>query len=116
MKTAILTAAMIILMTAANAGTNSDSVNTPTAAVQIFKACIVHPSANFIDFRVANPASEKVVLKIYNDKKVKIFHRTIRKNVEMSIKCDMSNCGAGTYTCVVERNGQEELRQLITLN
>jgi hypothetical protein len=116
MKTAILTAAMMILMTAANARTLDDTINSIPSAEQIFKVCIVQPGANIINFRVANPAAEKVVLKIYNDEMVKIFHRTIKSNKELSIKCDMSNCGSGTYTCVVERNKKEELRKRITLN
>jgi len=116
MKTAILTAAMIILMTAANAMTNSDNIYGPGSVEQVFKASIVQPAADMINFRVANPDAEKVVLKIYNGKKVKVFHRTTRSSKELSIKCDMSNCDSGTYTCVVERNGKEELRKLITLN
>jgi hypothetical protein len=116
MKTAILTAAMMILMTAAQARTIDDTTYTTASAGQIFKVWVIQPDANIIKFRVNNPNEEKVVMKIYNDKKVKVFHRTIKNENKQSISCDMSNCGSGTYTCVVERNGREELRKLITLN
>jgi hypothetical protein len=116
MKTTILTAAMIILMIAANAKPLYDTVYTPVTREQSFNVIIIQPSAEIINFRVSNPDAEKVVLKIYNGKKVKVFHRNVKSYKELSIKCDMSNCEAGTYTAVVERNGQETLRKLITLN
>ena len=116
MKTAILTAAMMILMTAAQARIIDDTISSSTPAGQLFKVWVIQPDVNFIKFRVNNPNEEKVVLKIYNDKKEKIFHRTIKSENKQSISCDMSNCGSGTYTCVVERNGREELRKIVTLN
>jgi hypothetical protein len=116
MKTTILTAALVVLMTAANAKPLYDTVYTPVTREQSFNATIVQPSADIINFRVSNPEKEKVVLKIYNGKKVKVFHRNVKSYKELSIKCDMSNCEAGTYTAVVEKNGQETLRKLITLN
>ena len=115
MKTAILTAAMMILMTAASARTINDTISNPLPATQEFKASIVQPSAHFINFRVANPTSDKVVMKIFNEKKVKVFHRATKSSREMSIKCDMRNCDSGIYTCVVERNGQVELRKQVTI-
>jgi len=116
MKTAILTAAMIILMTVASARTFTDTITSTGSPAQIFKVWVIQPDANIIKFRVKNPAEEKVVLKIFNDKKVKIFHRTVKNSKELSISCDMSNCGTGTYTCVVESNGREMVRKPITLN
>ncbi len=114
MKTAILTAAMMILMTVASAGTFTDTTSVPGPAQQIFKAWVIQQDNNQIKFRVHNPSEEKVVLKIYNDKNVKVFHRTVKSEKDMSIIADMTNCSAGIYTCVVERNGQEEVRKPIT--
>ncbi len=114
MKTAILTAALMILMTVASAMTLTDTTSTPATAEQIFKVWVIQQDANLIKFRVHNPSEEKVVLKIYNDKNVKVFHRTVKSEKDMSIIADMTNCGAGTYTCVVLRNGQEEVRKPIT--
>jgi hypothetical protein len=118
MKTAILTAAMMILMTAAvSARTIETNVNPGSPEKVEFKAMIVQPSTHMINFRVANPSSDKIVMKIYNDKKVKVFHRVTKKNAELSIKCDMNNVESGVYTAVVLRNGQEEIRkQFIILN
>jgi len=117
MKTAILTAAMMILMTTAFAGKTNVNVNPGSPEKVEFKASIVQPSAHFINFRVANPTSDKVVMKIYNEKKVKVFHRATKKDVDLSIKCDLSNCVSGIYTCVVLRNGKEEVRkQFVILN
>jgi hypothetical protein len=116
MKTAILTAALMILMTTTYARTNADTIKTSSVPGQNFKVWVIQPDENIIKFRVNNPYEEKVVLKIYNDKKEKVFHRTIKNEKAQSISCEMSNCGAGTYTCVVVRNGREEVRKQITLN
>ena len=118
MKTTILTAALFIVMTVAGAMPHPDSVNTTTLSIeQQFRAMIVQPGDHIIDFRVSNPESDKVVMKIYNEKKVKVFHRSTKKNVDLSIKCDMTNCDTGIYTCVIIRDGQEELRkQFMILN
>jgi hypothetical protein len=115
MKTAILTAAMMILMTTAFSRTIDDNVNPGSPEKQEFKVTIVQPSDHMINFRVANPLSDKVVMKIYNEKRVKVFHRSTKKDKDMSIKCDMTNCDSGLYTCVVLRNGQEELRKQFTI-
>jgi hypothetical protein len=117
MKTAILTAAMMILMTVTYARTNDVNVNPGTPEKVEFKASIVQPTNQTINFRISNPEADKVVMKIYSEKKVKVFHRTTKSAKEYSIKCDMSQIESGIYTCVVVRNGQEELRkQVVILN
>ena len=115
MKTAILTATLMILMTAATARTINDTVNTPVFAEQAFWARVVQPESDMIKFSVRNPDADKVVLKIYNDEMIKIFHRTLKSEKSVNIQCDLSNCEAGTYTCVVKRNGLEEVRKEFTL-
>jgi hypothetical protein len=118
MKTTILTAALFIVITIVSGMSIPDSVNvSPLTIEQQFRATIVQPGTHMINFRVSNPESDKVVMKIYNEKKVKVFHRATKKNVDLSIKCDMTNCDSGIYTCVIIRNGQEELRkQFMILN
>jgi hypothetical protein len=118
MKTAILTAAMMILMTLTlSARTTDDNVNPGSPDKVEFKATIAQPNNHMINFRVANPSSDKVVLKIYNEDKVKVFHKVTKNRKEYSVKCDMTNVESGVYTAVVLRNGQEETRkQLIILN
>ena len=107
---------MMILMISVNARTLNDTVYNPVLKEQSFKVAVVQPDGNTIDFRVQNPAAEKVILKIYNEDMVKIFHRTLKDEKEISIRCDLSNCEAGSYTAVVKRNGQEEVRKVINLN
>jgi hypothetical protein len=117
MKTAILTAAMMILMSVSFARTTDNSVNPGSPEKVEFKATIAQPSNSMINFRVANPESDKIVMKIYNEKNEKIFHRVTKSTKDYSIKCDMSNVDSGIYTCVILRNGQEEIRkQLIVMN
>ena len=117
MKTTILTAALFIVITAASAMTVNDTISLTTpVAVQEFKANIIQPSMHILNFRIANPAADKVVMKIYNEKKVKVFHRSTKKIKELSIRCNMQNCSPGLYTCVIERNGKEELRKKFSVN
>jgi len=115
MKTAILTAAMMILMTAASVCAPSDSVNTYKADEQNFKVWVFQPAGAIIRFRVVKPIEEKVVLKIYGEKNNKLYQRTIKNDKGLEVNCDMSEFGKGTYTCVVERNGREVVRKPITL-
>jgi hypothetical protein len=115
MKTAILTAAMMILMTAAGARTINDTVSNPLPVEKVFKVTIFQPSAHMINFRVANPTADKVVMKIYNEKKVKVLYRATKTTKDFSLKCDLTNCDPGIYTAVVERNGQEEARKQILI-
>jgi hypothetical protein len=116
MKTVILTAALMILMTAASVCAPTDSVNTYKAGEQNFKVWVNQPAGDIIKFRVIKPAKEKVVLKIYGEKNNKIYQRTIKNDTGLEVNCDMSEFANGTYTCVVERNGREVVRKPITLN
>lgn len=118
MKTAILTAAMMILMTAAvSARTIDDNINPGSPEKIEFKAKVFQPGSSAIGFRIANPSSDKVVLKLYNEKHVKVFHKVVKKNINLSVKCDLANAASGIYTAVVFRNGKEEIRkEFVILN
>jgi hypothetical protein len=117
MKTTILTAALILLVSLANARTITDTISNPLPKNEQFKAFILQPTEDMIKFRVTNPALDKVVLKIYDQDNVKVFHRSTKKNKVYSLGCDMTKCESGVYTCVVERNGEKELtRQFIIIN
>jgi hypothetical protein len=115
MKTAILTATLMILMTAATYSAPADSVNSNNSQEQYFKVWVNQPSGDIIKFRVIKPSEEKVVLKIYGEKNNKIYQRTIKKDKGLELTCDMSDFTRGNYTCVVERNGKEVVRKPITL-
>lgn len=116
MKTTILSAALMILMTVATARESADTINSFKSDEQTFKVWVNHPSGDIIMFRVIKPTEEKVVLKIYGEKNNKIFQRKIKSEKGLEVNCDMSDFGTGTYTCVVERNGREVVRKSITLN
>jgi hypothetical protein len=95
MKTTILTAAFLILVSLTNARTNPDSISSLSPRNEQFRAYVLQPDEDMIKFRVSNPSSDKVVLKIYNEDNVKVFHRSIKKDRSYSIACDMKNCESG---------------------
>jgi hypothetical protein len=115
MKTTIVTAAMMILMTAATASASIDTINSFKSPEQTFKVLVNAPESNMIKFTLVKPAEEKVLLKIYGEKNNKLFQRVIKSENGLEVNCDMSDFGSGTYTCVVERNGKEVMRKAITL-
>jgi hypothetical protein len=116
MKTAILTAAMMILMTATTINAAPDSTTTVIPREQAFKAIVSLHDSDVIQFRVAKPTGEKVTLIIYGERNNKVYQRNIRKEKVITLDCVMTNMNKGNYTCVVERNGKEVVRKAITLN
>ena len=116
MKTAILTAAMMVLMTAATINAAPDSTTTAIPREQAFKAVVNLQDGDVIQFRVAKPSNEKVTLIIYGEKNNKVYQRNLRKEKGIALNCDMTQMNKGAYTCVVERNGKEVVRKTITLN
>lgn len=115
MKTTIATAALMILMTAASVYAGPDSTWNKVPSELAFKATVNLQVNDIIEFRVEKPAGEKVVLKIYRHNNNKIYQKTLRKQKGIELNCDMSQMGKGTYTCVIERNGEEVVRKAITL-
>ncbi|HNQ82271.1 MAG TPA: hypothetical protein PLW31_00915 [Bacteroidales bacterium] len=115
MKTAILTAAMMILMTAANARTIADTNYYQGSPVKTFQASVIKTGPVMIRFSVLNPENDKVILKVYNEDQVKVYQKTVRKSNVTNIGCDMSNAEKGRYTFVVIRNGKEEVKKSIIL-
>jgi len=116
MKTAIVTAAMMILMTAATVNAAPDSTTTLNPTDQAFKASVNLQANAVIQFRIAKPADEKVSLIIFSEKNNKVYQRNLRKEKGIALDCDMTDMKKGTYTCVVERDGKEVVRKSITLN
>lgn len=116
MKTAILTAALMIVMTVSFAEVKPDTLSNTSKNEKNFKVWVINPADMTLQFNVSNPDNDKVVLKIYNDEMAKIFHRTVKNEKEASVSADLSKLGTGTYTYVVERNGKEEVRKTINLN
>jgi ABC-type thiamine transport system substrate-binding protein len=116
MKTTILTAAMMILMTAASLNAAPDSTTSVISKDLAFQAAVNLQANEIIEFRVEKPAGEKVSLIIYGGKNNMVYQRILRKENSIALDCDMTYMKKGTYTCVVERNGKEVVRKSITLN
>jgi hypothetical protein len=115
MKTTIAIAALMVLMTAASLNAATDTTWTKISKDLAFEAAVNLQTDNIIEFRVAKPASDKVVLKIYAENNNKIYQKTLHEEEGLELNCDMSDFGKGTYTCVVVRNGKEVVRKSITL-
>jgi hypothetical protein len=115
MKTTIATAALMILMTAATVNATPDTSWTKLNSDLAFEATVNLQANDIIEFRVAKPSGEKVVLKIYSEKNNKIYQKTLKREKAIELNCDMSDMGNGTYSCVIERNGEEVVRKDITL-
>jgi hypothetical protein len=77
MKTAILTAAMMILMTAANAIPFADTSNYFSAPDKAFQATVTWIDNNLVKLAFTNPDEGTVVLKVYNDDMVKVYQRKV---------------------------------------
>ena len=115
MKTTIATAALMVLMTAASLNAAPDTTRTQISKDLAFEATVNLQVNNIIEFRVAKSAGDIVVLKIYGANDHKIYQRKLRKEEGLELNCDMSDMDKGTYTCVIERNGEEVVRKAITL-
>ncbi len=115
MKTTIATAALMVLMTAASLTAAPDTTSTRISKDLAFEATVNLQVDNIIEFRVAKPAGDVVILKIYGEHNNKIYQRKLRKEAGLELNCDMTKYGKGNYTAVIERNGVEVLRKAITL-
>lgn len=115
MKTTIAIAALMVLMTAARINAMPDSTRTKISNEVAFQAAVNARAGNVIEFRVAKPTGEKVVLMIYAKDNNKVYQRTLHTDKPVELNCDMKDFGKGTYTCVIERNGQEVVRKAVTL-
>jgi hypothetical protein len=47
---------------------------------------------------------------------VKVYHRNLKSEKKIVLGVDLSKCCKGTYTFIVTRNGNEELRKEFTVN
>lgn len=115
MKTMILTAAMIFLMTSLTVWATDDSSSVYREEGRKLETAIKVQPSNIIEFRVINPDHEKVTFVIYGEKNNKIFSRTLRNDDGIRFGCDMKDWNRGTYVCVIEKNGTELNRKAVTL-
>jgi hypothetical protein len=116
MKTRIITTTILVLALSltvlADGKKESAPVTTSNVTVKDCQFCINEYRNNIIEFRMVKENDEKITLKIYNDKGVKLFHRNFRKANGFELDCDLSNLRNGNYTFVVEKDNQEILRKV----
>jgi|GEM_PF-3555068 len=115
MKTMILTAAMMLLLTTASVWASEDSSATYSQVAGNQLAFIKLQPSNIIEFRVLSADHEKVTLMIYGEKNNKIFSRTLRIDDATRFGCDMKDFSRGSYECVIKKNGNEIARRTVTL-
>ncbi|MBW6459315.1 MAG: hypothetical protein K0B08_01975 [Bacteroidales bacterium] len=115
MKTMIVTAAMMLLLTTASAWASEDSSATFSPVAENQLAFIKLQPSNIIEFRVVNADHEKITFTIYAEKNNKIYKRTLRNDHGIRFGCDMRDFGRGSYECVIEQNGTEIARRTVTL-
>jgi hypothetical protein len=111
MKTRIITTAVLVLALSINVLADgkkeSALVSTASISVEDCQFCINEYRNNIVEFRMLKENDEKVTLKVYSDKGVKIFHRNFRKATGLELDCDLSNLRDGEYTFVIEKEGKE---------
>jgi hypothetical protein len=115
MKTMILTAAMMILMIANPSWANADTTSTGNPGSAAFDATVKVKLSEVIEFTVNNPSSEKVTLTIIGEGNNKLFERKVSGDKALRIDCNMKDFGKGTYTCLVEKNGEAVVYQSVTI-
>lgn len=116
MKTTILTAALMILLTTFSVRASEETIYANSPEKQAFVTSVRLKQADIIEFLVINPDREKVTLKIIGERNNKIYQRTIKKEDSIRLGCDMQNFNQGTFVCVIEKNGFEVNRTAITLD
>ena len=105
MKTTILTSALILLLSAANASVSVDSTGSNNTKENNDYVWVIKSEDNMIRFNVANPMHEEIVLKIYNEDNVKVFQESAKDVDAVKVNCDLTIAGKGDYTCIIKRRG-----------
>lgn len=116
MKTIIATFVLVSLMltTAAWAGKNPEKAKLPDTAS--FDARISNLHGDTLTVTVVNPDRDKVVVKVFSDRNLKVLQYTFAKKEVARLNYLMEDMRHCTYTAVVERNQEVVLRKEIELN
>jgi methionine-rich copper-binding protein CopC len=116
MKTMILTLMMSLVMIAPAAFSKADSTNVPeNNTLEKFQAAVNLNHNDIVQVRLYNPEKEKVMLKVYSEKNVKLLQRNLKKTKSLNLNCDMSLLEAGNYRFVIEKEGEEVLSKELEL-
>ena len=116
MKATLATLALVTLMitsTAAWAGADSTKSKVPEASA--FTARISEVVGDTLHFIILNPAKDKVVVKVYSDRNVKVMQTSIGRKEAVHVSYLMENMRRTSYTAIVERNDKEVARKVVTL-
>jgi hypothetical protein len=116
MKATVLTTVIVLIFALQNTMAAADSTKMEPQANDYFAACVNLYPDDIIEFRVVKEAEDQIILKIYKDGKIKMYHKNKKKVNSLEVDCDASNLDPGTYVCTVEKNGKEVLRKSIVLN
>lgn len=116
MKTRIITTVILVLALSfnvlADGKKESALVSTSNVTVKDCQFCINEYRNNIIEFRMVKENDEKVTLKIYNEKGVRLYQKNFRRAAGFELDCDLSNLSDGAYTFVVEKDKEEILRKV----
>lgn len=118
MKTRIITTAVLVIALSisvfADGKKETALVSTSNVSVKECQFCINEYRDNIIEFRMVKANTEKITLKVYSDKGVKIYYRNFKKANGLELDCDLSNLRDGDYTFVIEKNKEEILKKVFT--
>ena len=116
MKTRIITTVILVLALSINVMADGKKeamlVSTANVTIEDCQFCINEYRNNIVEFRMPKENDEKVTLKVYSDKGVKIYHRNFRKATGLELDCDLSDLRDGQYTFVVEKDGKEIMKKV----
>lgn len=115
MKATIATLVLITLMITSAARANNDSTFNRLPVAEQFNAKISAIHGDTLTFFIMNPAKDKVVVKVYSDRDVKVMQYNIGRKEAVRLSYLMENMRPCTYTAVIERNGKEVLSQEVAL-
>jgi hypothetical protein len=116
MKATIATLVLISLMITSATWANTDSTSTNLSAPERFTAKISDIKGDTLTFTILNPEKDKVILKVFSDRDVKVMQYNIGRKEAVRLSYLMENMRPCTYTAVVERNGKEILNKEVELN
>jgi len=116
MKAILATLVLAGLMITSTSWAAKDSTSTRLPNAAHFTAKISKIHGDTLTFTVLNPGKDKVVLKVYSDRDVKVMQYNIGRKEAVRLSYLMENMRPCTYTAVIERNDKEVLSEEVALD
>ena len=110
MKTTMIFAAAIAVIL--SSGVYASVMSSPEPDTS-FKALINKYPKNVVELRMQKAPGDEVKLTVYDEKGLKLYNRRVKKHNVVELDMDLSNLENGTYTFVVEKNGEVVLEKEI---